>query len=65
MTPVSPSADGRSLSFVFDISMGVRRDDVRLAAALDALIARRRAEIRRLLASYGVPLVPRQAEVTG
>jgi hypothetical protein len=45
--------------------MGVRRDDVRLAAALDALIARRRAEIRRLLASYGVPLVPRQAEVTG
>jgi mxaJ protein len=65
MTPVSPSADGPSLSFVFDIAMGVRRDDVRLAAALDALIARRRAEIRRLLASYGVPLVPRQAEVTG
>jgi mxaJ protein len=65
MTPVSPSADGRSRSFVFDIAMGVRRDDVRLAAALDAVIARRRAEIRRLLASYGVPLVPRQAEVTG
>jgi quinoprotein dehydrogenase-associated probable ABC transporter substrate-binding protein len=57
ITPVSPQADSRFVQFVFDISMGVRRDDRALAAALDAAIVRRRAAIRRVLATYGVPLV--------
>jgi quinoprotein dehydrogenase-associated probable ABC transporter substrate-binding protein len=57
LVPVSPQADGRSLRFVFDISMGVRRDDSALGVALDAAIARRRADITRVLRQYGVPLV--------
>jgi mxaJ protein len=57
LMPVSPAADSRFVRFVFDISMGVRRDDAALAKALDAVIARRRAEIRRVLVDYGVPLV--------
>ena len=57
VTPVSPQADSRFVRFVYDISMGVRRDDAALARALDEAIARRRDEIRRVLVDYGVPLV--------
>lgn len=56
ITPVTPEADSRFVRFAFDISMGVRRDDRALADALDRAIARRSAEIRRVLARYGVPL---------
>jgi mxaJ protein len=49
--PVDPA-----LPFAFDISMGVRRGDRALATALDEVIARSGGEIRRILASYGVPL---------
>ena len=57
IAPVSPDAESRFVRFVFDIAMGVRRDDERLAAAVDGVIARRRAQIRRVLLAYGVPLV--------
>ena len=56
LTPVSPRQDG-ALPFVFDIAMGVRRSDAALAAELDDFIARRRAEIDRILDEYGVPRV--------
>jgi quinoprotein dehydrogenase-associated probable ABC transporter substrate-binding protein len=56
VVPVSPERDGPGLVFAFDIAMGVRRDDQALRAALDAIIERRRVEIRRILASFGVPL---------
>jgi quinoprotein dehydrogenase-associated probable ABC transporter substrate-binding protein len=56
VTPVSPQADSAFVRFVFDISMGVRRDDRRLHDDLDAALVRRRAEIRRVLTEYGVPL---------
>lgn len=54
LTPV-PMADGPSLPMVFDISMGVRRDDVALRRELDAALTKRSADIRAVLASYGVP----------
>jgi mxaJ protein len=57
VTPVSRGSDGPSLAFAFDIAMGVRRQDTSLREALDAVIARRGAEIRRILTSYGVPLL--------
>jgi len=53
---VTPERDGRSLAFAFDIAMGVRRGDRALRDALDAVIVRRGAGIRRILTSYGVPL---------
>jgi mxaJ protein len=56
VVPVSPERDGQALVFAFDIAMGVRRDDRALRPALDAIIVRRRAEIRRILTSFGVPL---------
>jgi mxaJ protein len=57
VTPVSPQADSRFVRFVYDIAMGVRRDDAALAQRLDDVIAHRREEIRRVLADYGVPVV--------
>jgi mxaJ protein len=54
LTPVLPSHDGPR-PFVFSIAMGVRRGDAALAAELDDFIARRRADIDRILAEYGVP----------
>jgi mxaJ protein len=56
LTPVAPPRDG-VLPFRFDIAMGVRRGDAALRATLDRIIVRRRAEIRRILEEYGVPLV--------
>jgi mxaJ protein len=55
--PVTPQQDGRFVRFVFPIAMGVRKDDAALAEAVDRIITRRRAEIRRILTEYGVPLV--------
>ncbi|HEU4563846.1 MAG TPA: substrate-binding domain-containing protein [Gemmatimonadaceae bacterium] len=57
VTPLRPRADGR-LPFEFDIAMGVRRGDTALRDELNAIIARRRAEIDRILDDYGVPRAP-------
>jgi quinoprotein dehydrogenase-associated probable ABC transporter substrate-binding protein len=46
-----------SLRFAFDIAMGVRRGDSALLQTLDSVVTRRGREIRRILASYGVPLL--------
>ena len=56
LTPVEPVRDGR-FPFVFDIALGVRRGDTTFRATLDTILTRRRGEIHRLLAEYGVPLV--------
>jgi mxaJ protein len=55
ITPVSPQIDLPFLPFVFDISMAVRRGDNTLRDELNAVIARRKPEIDRILADYGVP----------
>jgi mxaJ protein len=55
ITPVSPQIDLPFLPFVFDISMGVRRGNDTLRDELNGVITRRRAEIDRILAAYGVP----------
>ena len=58
--PVSPQIDIPFLPMVFDIAMGVRRDDPGLLAELDRVLLARRAEIDSLLADYGVPRVDRR-----
>jgi mxaJ protein len=44
--------------FTFAIAMGVRRSDTALRDRLNDVLARRRADIERILTEYGVPLVP-------
>jgi len=56
LTPV-PTSDGTALPMVYDVSMGVRREDLALRRELDAALRRRAAEIRAVLAKFAVPLV--------
>jgi len=57
LVPVSPSIDLPFLPFVYDISLGVRREDEAFKEELEAILVRKQAEIRQILESYGVPLV--------
>jgi mxaJ protein len=58
VTPVAPPADlPREIRFDYAIAMGTRRADKALLAALDDFIARRQADIDRILADYAVPKV--------
>jgi mxaJ protein len=56
---VMPVSDRAPLPFVYDISMGVRIGDTAFREELEAVMDRRRGEIRKVLQSYGVPLVIR------
>ena len=55
LVPVQPWLDGPQSPMVFDISMGVRRDDRELRRELDAALAREAPAIARILAEFGVP----------
>jgi mxaJ protein len=57
ITPVSPQMDRSYLPFVFDIAMGVRRGDNDLRDQIERVLEKRRPEINRILAEYGVPRV--------
>jgi mxaJ protein len=62
ITPVQPERDGPDLPFVFDIAAGVRKGDTALRREVQAVLDRRRDDIRRILDSYGVPVTaPRVA----
>ena len=55
--PVTPALDPPGLRFTFAIAAGVRPADTALRAAIDGALARRHADIARVLRRYGVPLV--------
>ncbi|MCA1582254.1 MAG: substrate-binding domain-containing protein [Acidobacteria bacterium] len=57
IVPAAPPADLPDFPFAFDIAMGVRRGDKDFKTRLDLALLRRRAEIDRILDSYGVPRV--------
>jgi mxaJ protein len=65
LVPVTPWLDGPQSPMVFDVSMGVRRDDRALRRELDRALLRNRAAIQRILDAYHVPRVAMaQAEGT-
>lgn len=49
--------DRRDQPLAFDMSVGVRRDDVALQRALDRALTRRSGQVRTILRRFGVPLV--------
>lgn len=55
LTTIEPLADGPALPMAFDVSMGVRRDNVALRRELDAALDRHRPEIAAILREFGVP----------
>lgn len=65
IVPVSPQIDQPFLPFVFDISMGVRRDDQELKAQLEQILDNRRAEIDQILETYKVPRVDQEKGAAG
>jgi mxaJ protein len=52
---VMPQNDGPRLPMVFDINMGVRRDDPTLRDEINSALSKLRPKIDAVLASYGVP----------
>ena len=65
VVPVSPQIDQPFLPFVFDISMGVRREDQELKDQLDQILDKRRADIDQILEDYRVPRVDREEGAKG
>jgi mxaJ protein len=57
LSRVSPHIDGPQLPMVWDISMGVRKEDEALRQDIDAALSRRRADVDAILSAYGVPRV--------
>lgn len=55
LEPVLPRLDANRWPMAFDLSVGVRKDDPALLRQVDTALARRRAEITRMLDAYGVP----------
>jgi mxaJ protein len=58
VVPVSPQIDLPYLPFVYDISMGVRREDGAFKDQLEKILARKSREIGKILDEYNVPRVP-------
>jgi mxaJ protein len=59
VAPVRPAFDGPQLPMVWDISMGLRKEDATLRQEIDAALRRRRADIDAILDAYGVPRLER------
>lgn len=57
LEPVTPWLDDAQWPMVYDISMGVRKDDDALRLEVEHSLARHAAEIRDILGSYGVTVV--------
>lgn len=63
---VSPiAADRADPAMTYSIGIGVRPQDAQLRQTLDAELQRRKPEIRKLLASYGIPQVHPTSAVEG
>ena len=58
MVPVPTDPQMPRLAFVYDIALGVRKDDMALKQELEDVLQRRQVEIRRILEEYGIPLMP-------
>jgi mxaJ protein len=57
LVPVSPEFDPPGLRFAFDIALAVRQGDDSLRRELQDVLDRRRPQVARILADYGVPVM--------
>jgi mxaJ protein len=55
--PVTPTLDDSQWPMVYDISMGVRRDNLQLREQIESILSRERPRIDALLSAYHVPQV--------
>lgn len=57
LEPVTPWFADNQWPMQFDVSVGVQKDNQKLLKEIDGILTRRKAEVRKLLASYHVPIV--------
>ena len=57
LEPVTPWFADNQWPMQFDVSVGVQKDNQKLLKEIDRILARRRTDIAKLLASYHVPVV--------
>ena len=55
--PVTPTLDDSQWPMVYDISMGVRRDNLQLREQIESILSKERPRIDALLSAYHVPQV--------
>jgi mxaJ protein len=60
LEPVTPWMADMQWPMQFDISVGVQKSDQKLLKRIDGVLAKRPADIRKLLESYHVPIVDPQ-----
>jgi len=60
LDPVTPWLADMQWPMQFDISVGVQKDNQKLLKEIDGVLARRSADIQKLLASYHVPIATPQ-----
>ena len=60
LEPVTPWLADMQWPMQFDISVGVQKDNQKLLKEIDGVLARRSADIQKLLASYHVPIATPQ-----
>jgi mxaJ protein len=60
LEPVTPWFANNEWPMQFDISVGVQNDNDRLLKEIDGVLRRRSGDIRKLLASYHVPVVEQE-----
>jgi mxaJ protein len=65
ITPVSPQIDLPFMPMVFDISMGVRREDTVFVRQIDEIMDRRRADVDAVLQDFGIPRVSERPGTSG
>jgi mxaJ protein len=58
LEPVLPQFDGVAWPMAYNISVGVRRDNIELRDRIDSILERRKPEIAALLQAYRVPQAP-------
>jgi mxaJ protein len=58
LTPIRPEADPSGMRFVFDIGVGVRKDDPALRDEVSRILTRCQREIDSTLDEFGVPRLP-------
>jgi len=61
VVPVSPQLDPDGVPLAFDICVGVKRSKKELAQRISQVLEKRRPEVEKILAEYGVPIIPAPA----
>ena len=62
---MQPAVDGAQWPMVFDIALGVRRDEPELRTQIEAILESEHGHIDAILRAYHVPLSPAKTPTHG